>query len=80
MGFVQNENNGVVYMTAPVITARHAFSTRYGWVSSGDFSSLNLGFGRGDPDENVSANYRRLGAALSGVWIVLSIWRSGRRR
>lgn len=64
MGFVQNENNGVVYMTAPVIAARHAFSTRYGGVSSRDFSSLNLGFGRGDPDENVSANYRRLGAAL----------------
>ncbi len=62
--FIQNEKDGVVYMTAPVITAKHAFSTRYGGVSQGDFTSLNLGFGRGDPDENVMENYRRLGSAL----------------
>ena len=62
--FIRNERDGVVYMTVPVITARHAFSTRFGGVSAGDFASLNLGFGRGDPDENVSANYRRMGAAL----------------
>lgn len=62
--FIQNEKNGVVYMTAPVIAAKHAFSTRLGGVSGGDFESLNLGFGRGDPDENVSENYRRLGSAL----------------
>lgn len=51
-------------MTASTISAKHAFSTRYGGVSEGDFASLNLGFSRGDPAENVSRNYRILGAAL----------------
>ena len=51
-------------MQASTIPARHAFSTRYGGVSEGDFASLNLGFGRGDPDANVLENYRRFGAAV----------------
>ena len=56
--------NGVVYMTAPVIRARHAFTTRFGGVSGGYLASLNLGENRGDTPENVRENYRRLGAAL----------------
>ena len=56
--------NGVVYMTAPVIRARHAFTTRLGGVSGGHLASLNLGENRGDEPENVRENYRRLGAAL----------------
>lgn len=39
---------------------RHAFSTRLGGVSKGIYSSMNLAFGRGDPDENVLENYRRI--------------------
>lgn len=62
--FAEHSNNGVVYMTAPTITAKHAFTTRAGGVSSGAFSSLNLSYGRGDPAENVTENYRRLGEAL----------------
>ncbi len=42
---------------------RQAFSTRRGGVSGGPFSSMNLAFGRGDPDENVLENYHRLCAA-----------------
>ncbi len=38
---------------------RHAFSTRRGGVSEGPFSAMNLGFGRGDGEENVRENYRR---------------------
>lgn len=38
----------------------HAFSTRLGGVSGGEFESMNLSFGRGDSDENVTENYRRL--------------------
>lgn len=38
---------------------RHGFSTRLGGVSSGEFSTMNLSFGRGDPDENVTENYKR---------------------
>ena len=36
----------------------HAFSTRVGGVSTGEYAAMNLGFGRGDPDENVSGNFR----------------------
>ena len=63
-GFVQHEKDGLIYMTAPVITAKHAFSTRFGGVSEGGLASLNLGFNRGDERERVIENYRILGAAL----------------
>ena len=63
MPFIQNTNNGVVYMTAPNISAKHCFTTRLGGVSSGHLSSLNLGENRGDAPENVIENYRRLGEA-----------------
>ncbi len=64
MSFIQCENKGLSYMSSTLISAKHAFTTRTGGVSSAGFSSLNLGFGRGDPEENVLENYRRLGAAL----------------
>lgn len=58
-----NEKNGVVFLTFPAFEKlsflNHAFSTRIGGVSSGEFSTMNLGFGRGDPEENVQENYRR---------------------
>ena len=57
------ENQGVSFLTFPSFDAlpflNHAFSTRLGGVSTGEFSSMNLGFGRGDPEENVQENYRR---------------------
>lgn len=43
---------------------RHGFSTRLGGVSRGIYASMNLGFGRGDSEENVRENYRRLCAAM----------------
>ena len=64
--FSENNKNGLVYMTSSVITARHLFTTRYGGVSTGDFASLTLGSNRGDPQENVAENYRRV-AAFFGV-------------
>ena len=42
---------------------RHAFSTRLGGVSGQEFAAMNLGFGRGDSDENVTENYRRFCSA-----------------
>ena len=39
---------------------RHAFSTRLGGVSEGEFTSMNLSFGRGDSDDNVTENYKRI--------------------
>lgn len=44
--------------------AVHAFTTRLGGVSEGEFSSLNLSFHRGDKREAVEENYRRLSLAL----------------
>ena len=38
----------------------HAFSTRLGGVSEGEFNSMNLAFNRGDDPDAVTENYRRL--------------------
>ena len=43
---------------------KHGFSTRIGGVSKGCFSSLNLSFTRGDEEEAVRENYRRISSAL----------------
>ena len=58
------ENSKEMYITAPNISAIHGFTTRFGGVSSGYLSSLNLGEHRGDSEENVRENYRRLCSAL----------------
>lgn len=43
---------------------KHGCSTRVGGVSNGVFSSMNLGFYRGDSEENVLENYDRLCNAM----------------
>ncbi len=68
MAFIENNENGLVYMTSSVIGARHAFTTRFGGVSGGIWSSLNLGSNRGDDPEAVRENYRRV-CALMGAGI-----------
>lgn len=68
MAFKENNRDGLVYMSSDVIGARHAFTTRYGGVSRGGFSSLNLGSNRGDEPEAVRENYRRV-CRLMGVGI-----------
>lgn len=68
MSFKENNEKGLIYMSSDIIGARHAFTTRYGGVSRGAFSSLNLGANRGDDPEAVRENYRRL-CALMGVGI-----------
>lgn len=71
MDFIEHNQNGVVYLTAPGIAARHAFTTRVGGVSTGVLESLNLSVRRGDAQERVRENWARLGNAaglhLSGV-------------
>lgn len=37
----------------------HAFTTRLGGVSTGEFASMNMAFNRGDNPENVTQNYKR---------------------
>lgn len=66
MAFSEINENGLIYMSSSLIRARHAFTTRYGGVSTGDFASLNLGSGRGDEQARVEENFRRV-AALMGA-------------
>lgn len=57
-----NKNGSVAYLThnnlSKIDFINHAFSTRLGGVSTGEFSSMNLSFGRGDSNENVIQNYK----------------------
>lgn len=46
--------------------APHAFTTRLGGVSAGPYASLNVGFRKGDPPENVVRN-RELAARAAGA-------------
>ncbi len=46
----------------PFIT--HGFSTRKGGVSEGIFDSMNLSFSRGDDEEAVRENFRRMAKAI----------------
>ena len=63
-----NTREGVTYLTFPEFDRLpgfvHAFSTRLGGVSEGIYSSMNLSFTRGDKDEAVRENYRRLADAV----------------
>ncbi len=65
---IRLEHNGVTVLAAEGFRAAggvaHGFSTRLGGVSEGIFSSLNLGFNRGDNPDHVRENYRRFCAAI----------------
>lgn len=62
-----NTKGSVAYLThnnlSKIDFINHAFSTRLGGVSTGEFSSMNLSFGRGDSNENVIQNYKLFCAA-----------------
>lgn len=63
-----HNNNGVVYLTFPLLEKaggnKHAFSTRFGGVSKGKFSSMNFNFSLGDNTDDVLENYRRFCVAF----------------
>lgn len=63
-----NHNGEVLYLTFPRLDAIpgvvHGFTTRLGGVSEGDCASMNLSFARGDLEEAVFENYRRIGEAM----------------
>ncbi len=63
MVFSEKKIGDLCFMTAPTISSRHAFTTRYGGVSEGIYASMNLGTGRGDEDEKIRENYRLLAEA-----------------
>lgn len=62
------EKKGVTWLSYPAFeqfpNIVHAFSTRFGGVSQGIYSSMNLSFTRGDEDAAVHENYRRLANAV----------------
>lgn len=62
------EQEGVPFLVFPSLEETdivvHGFSTRLGGVSEGMFASMNVSFTRGDREEAVRENYRRLGAAM----------------
>ena len=74
MTFREENRGGVILETAPNIRVKHAFTTRYGGVSEGVWSSLNLGTTRGDVPEHVDKNYDILcTAAEAGNDIALNL-------
>ena len=62
------ERAGVPFLSFPLLEetgiVTQGFSTRLGGVSEGDYSSMNVSFTRGDREEAVRENYRRLGEAI----------------
>lgn len=54
------------YLEAQGIAVPHCFTTRFGGVSEGYLSSLNIGMHRGDDPRNVEQNYVNL-ATLLGI-------------
>lgn len=62
------EGEMLEYLTFPKLSElgniRHLFSTRIGGVSEGIYSSMNLSFSRGDAEEAVLENYRRISEIL----------------
>lgn len=64
MAFCNQKLGKLEYLTAESIGTPHCFSTRFGGVSTGYLSSLNLGIHRGDSTDNLMENYRILGEAV----------------
>lgn len=60
--------DGVPYLSYPMLEETglviQGFSTRLGGVSQDHLSSMNLSFSRGDLEENVRENFRRMGESI----------------
>ena len=65
---VEEDGSKLEYLTFPMLErtgiVKHLFTTRLGGVSRGEFSSMNLSFTRGDREEDVHANYRRIAKVM----------------
>ena len=66
--FKINEVNGICFLTVPSFTTtglvKHAFSTRIGGVSRGQYSKMNLSFGNSDCESDVHENFTRIFTAM----------------
>ena len=65
MSVITKKIGTLEYLVGEGICAPHCFTTRFGGVSSGHLSSLNIGIHRGDLWENVLKNYKILADALN---------------
>lgn len=58
----------VVFLSFPSLEktqiVHHGFTTRYGGVSKGIYSSMNLSFTRGDKEEDVRINFQKAAGAI----------------
>lgn len=65
-----HEEGELCYLTFPAFSetglVEHLFSTRMGGVSKGIFATMNLSFTRGDEEEAVQENFRRIAEAMGG--------------
>lgn len=66
--FEERKAGEVEYLVYPLLEktgiVSHGFSTRLGGVSEGVCSTMNLSFARGDKEEAVQENFRRIAEAL----------------
>ena len=60
MSVITKKQGTLEYLAAEGISVPHCFTTRYGGVSKGYLSSLNIGLHRGDDPENVEKNFQIL--------------------
>lgn len=65
---LEEDGQELEYLTFPSFEesgmVEHLITTRLGGVSSGELATMNLSFTRGDREENVLENYRRIGRVL----------------
>lgn len=65
---LEEGNQELEYLTFPSFEesgmVEHLITTRLGGVSTGELSTMNLSFARGDREENVLENYRRISRIL----------------
>ncbi|MBQ7817786.1 MAG: peptidoglycan editing factor PgeF [Oscillospiraceae bacterium] len=64
MSIITQKNGTLEYLVAEGIAAPHAFTTRLGGVSTGQFASLNIGLHDGEKAENVEKNLQILADEL----------------
>ena len=61
-------SDGVLYLSYPILEkteiVKHGFSTRLGGVSKDHLGTMNLSFTRGDNEQAVRENYKRMAKAL----------------
>ena len=64
MSIITQKYGALEILTAENIAASHCFTTRFGGVSRGALSSMNLAIKLDETDENVTRNFEILGEAL----------------